>query len=191
MDHTALIALAALTANLKQSRIHKVTAQVMSNGTHLGGILNNVIGVKFGKATKPEEWVCTVSLKLVAYPKGTTEDNAEQTTPIFLVDTEIKGIYSWQQTPPEKVLRDPILAHALGRPLYQQVVSECKAATAKMGFYGIQIAADLPRADEGEALSLPVDTSRTLKSDLASSPKSKVGSPRKTVLKDHASPKTK
>lgn len=191
MDHTTLIALASLSANLKRSRLHRLDAQILSNGTHMGGILNSETTVGFGKATKAEEWVSTVSLKIVGYPKGTTKDDADHVTPVFSVEATVKGVYSWQKIPPKEVLNDQDLAHALGRPLYAVVASECRAAAAKMGFHGVKPAEDLPRAGEGEAIPLTENDLHMIKSGLVVPPKSKVGAPRKKVLKRLTSPKAK
>jgi len=191
MDRTELIALAALSANLKRTRIHRLDAHISSNGTHSGGVLQTQTTVGFGKLTKDEEWICAISVKVIGYPKGTTKADAEQTTPIFSVEATIKGAYSWQRPPAKEVLTDPNLAHALGRPLYALAASECQAASAKLGFHGIQIATDLPRAGDGEAVPITKDDILMIESGLVSHPKPKAGTSRKTAPKRHISPKAK
>lgn len=192
MDHTTLIALAALSANLKHAKFHRLDAHVLSNGTHLGGVLQTQTTVAFGKPTKSEEWVCTVSVKVTGYPKGTTKDDVEEVAPIFSVEATVKGVYYWQITPAEDVLSDPDLTHALGRSLYALAASECQAASAKIGFHEIRIPADLPRAGTGEALPVTEDDLLMIESGLvAPPPKPKVGTPRKTAPKRRTSPKAK
>lgn len=165
--HTALVAMTALDANLVRARIHKLEARITSTDTHSGGILNTQTTAGLGKTEKANECIVTVSLKLVGYPKGTTKENAEKSTPVFSVETTIVGIYSWPSMPAQGILNDQNLIFGLGRPLYSIAASECRAAAAKIGFHDIKTPSEMPRAGEGDDLPLTKDSTRMIGADAA------------------------
>lgn len=156
MDHTTLIALASWNANLKGTRIHRIDAWLQASGVPEGGVLNNETTVALSSSVRPNEWVSTVGLKIVGYPKGTTPENAEQTKPAFHIEAVVKGVYTWLTAPEKSVLADAGLAHALGRQIYAVAVCECQAAAGKMGLHGIKIPADLARSG-GKEVSVSED----------------------------------
>lgn len=165
--HTALVALTALDANLIRARIHKLEAKITSTDTHTGGILNSQTTAGLGKTEKTNECIVTVSLKLVGYPKGTTKENAEKSTPVFSIEVAIVGVYSWPSMPAQSILNDQNLIFGLGRPLYAIAASECQAAAAKIGFHGIKTPSEMPRAGEGDDLPLTKDGIRMIATDAA------------------------
>ena len=190
MDRSALVAVAALNANLKRSRFHKLSAQIHSNGTHAGGVVQVETMVQLGKGFNTDEWICGISVKVHGLPKGTPDKGAEDVTPIFSVKAEIKGVYAWVELPAKEVLTDPSLANALGRPLYTIAAAECRAAAAKMGFFGISIAPDLPRASEGDVTPGDEDDMRRLDAVIAEANAQKKVR-KKATAKRVSSPRTK
>lgn len=187
MEHNALVALAAFNSNLKRVRFHKLDARILSPTTapNIGGTLSTETGVKLGKLLTSEEWAITISLKIVGYAKKSATDDTELPTAIFSIEGTIKGVYSWGKIPPKEVLTDPNLAHALGRPLYVLLTSECKAAAARMGFHGIKAPSDLPRPSDSEELPLVKNIHGE------NTPASKSDTIKKSTVKRVASSKTK
>lgn len=187
MENNALVALTAFNSNLKRVRFHKLDARILSPATlqNVGGTLSTETGVKLGKVLESEEWASTISLKIVGYAKKNAADDAEQPTAIFSVEGIIKGVYSWDKIPSKEVLTDHNLAHALGRPLYLLLASECKVAAAKMGFDGIKAPSDLPRPSESEELPLSKNSLSMIK------PVSKRDTVKKSAVKRVTAAKTK
>jgi hypothetical protein len=187
MEHSALVALAAFNSNLKRVRFHKLDARILSPETapNVGGTLSTEAGVKLGKVLNSEEWASTISLKIVGYAKKNATDDAEQPTAVFSVEGIIKGVYDWGEIPTKEVLTDHNLAHALGRPLYVLLATECKAVAAKMGFHGIKAPSDLPRPNDNEELPL------TKTSLAANKSASKSDTIKKSTTKRTTSPKTR
>lgn len=181
--HTALVAITALNANLVRARIHKLEAKITSHDTHSGGILNSQTTAGLGKTEKANECIITVSLKLVGYPKGTTKENAEKSTPVFSVEAAIVGVYSWPSMPAQSILNDQNLIFGLGRPLYAIAASECRAAAAKIGIHGIKTPSEMPRAGEGDDLPLTKDSTRMIETDAATVNKLSTKSVVKKTLK--------
>lgn len=144
----SLIAFALLNANLLRSRIRGIDGKVIASEMPAGGVLTTETMVQLLKSKSQEQqWICEVTLKIGGYPKGTTQEQIDQTTPVFSIEVMVQGCYSWDKEPSPKVMKDSILLHALGRPLYLVAATEVRATAMKMGFGGVKPPVDLPRSE--------------------------------------------
>lgn len=156
MDNSeSLTAFAVLSANLLRSRIRGIEGKVIASEMPAGGILTTETMVQLLKSkSRKQEWICEVTLKIGGYPKGTPAEQIGQTTPVFSIEVMVQGCYSWDKEPSPKVMKDPSLLHALGRPLYLVAATEARATAVKMGFGGVKPPVDLPRSEAGPRKSM-------------------------------------
>lgn len=172
MDRSALIAAAALNATLRRSRFQKIFAEIFTNQKQEGGLVEVETSVQLGKGVNNDEWVSSIGVKVLGFPKGSAEKlKADGREPIFTVEITYKGVYAWDILPSKEILTDPDLAYALGRPLYMVAAAECRAAAAKLGFIGVSIPTDLAKASEGEVVLGSPDDLRRLDTVLAKAKK--------------------
>ncbi len=145
----SVVALIATSANLQRSRLYSVDAKIFADNLPLGkmsgGILTAETTVQLADSDNSDEVVSSITVKIEGFPKGITQENVDPKHRVFCVEVTFQGVYSWNKKPPAKVISDPALAHALGRPMYALAVSEARAVAEKMGFIGIKTDPDLPR----------------------------------------------
>lgn len=179
----SVVALAAMSADLKTSRVHSITARIASNNppssAMSGGYLAAEATVKLGQSSAGEEAISSVLLKVEGFPKGVEREKASEEDRVFCIEVEVQGVYGWRKSPSKAVLGNKDLAHALGRPMYTIAASEVRAIAVKMGFMGVYIDADLLRANNEIANAKPLEIPHAAKPSIDAV--TKEAAPRKRV----------
>lgn len=147
----SVVALAVINANLQTARIRSVNANAADNipaNVMSGGFLAVQTDVKLTEDETGNSVISSITLKVEGFPKGIKRENSQIGDRVFCVEVTAQGFYSWKTPPHRHAIHHPDLAHALGRPMYALAASEIREIALKMGFNGVHIESDIPRAQE-------------------------------------------
>lgn len=179
-----LVGLAVISADLQTARIHSVNASIAADNTSpsamSGGHLAMQTDVKLD--VTGNSVISSITLKVEGFPKGIRRENAKVGDRVFCVEVTAQGYYSWKTPPHESAVKNPDLARALGRPMYALAASEIRGIALKMGFNGVHIDPDIPRAQKEGRQANPsknLPSQRLITSDLPKKVARKTSEPKK------------